>query len=185
MLAMNSVPGEVIRCNAHLLNLTVQDAFNEAERLGVSLVQLRERCRKISQFFHKSNVVDDLRRECQKLGINKMLKTDVPTRWNSCYDMMERLLELQSPVTTVFQQFPVDEVRGTNKRQLTPEEWECVRRLVTLLGPLYRATTILSSNSYPTLSLVHLVWSSTILDLNDEIKKPNQPQMVIDAGQVK
>ena len=97
---------------------------------------------------------------------------------------MERLLELQSPITIVLQQSPDDQVRATNKRQLTPQEWDLVRRLVKLLRPLYDATSILSSNSYPTLSLVHLVWSSTILDLNEEIKQDGQPQMISDVAQV-
>ena len=98
--------------------------------------------------------------------------------------MMERLLELQAPITVVLQQSPDDQVRATNKRQLTPQEWDLVSRLVKLLRPLYNATSILSSNSYPTLSLVHLVWSSTILDLHDELKQDGQPQMIIDVAQV-
>ena len=55
---------------------------------------------------------------------------------------------------------------------------------VQLLRPLYDATSILSANSYPTLSLVHMVWSMTILAVDDEIKKDHQVQMVVEAGQV-
>ena len=40
---MSCIPGDMIRCNAHLLNLPIQDTS---------------------------------------------LKTDIPSRWNSCYDMM-------------------------------------------------------------------------------------------------
>ena len=97
---------------------------------------------------------------------------------------MVRILELQGPITRVFQQSEDAEVRATNHRQLTPEEWENVRRVVSLLKPIYEATNILSANSYPTLSLVHLVWSSIILELNDEIKRDNQPAMVVEAAQV-
>ena len=32
---MENVPGEVIRCNAHLLNLAVQDSFDEAQQRGI------------------------------------------------------------------------------------------------------------------------------------------------------
>lgn len=182
--AMEMVQGEVIRCNAHSLNLAVQDAFAAAQARGVELVNLQERCRNISTFFQKSNVVDDLRRECDKAGIDCSVKTDVSNRWNSCYDMMVRLLELQGPITIVFQQSDDPEVRATNKRQLTPEEWENVRRVVQLLKSIYEATNILQANSYPTLSLVHLVWSSIILDLNEQIEEKNQPAMVIEAAQV-
>lgn len=73
--------------------------------------------------------------------------------------MMQRLLELRDPVAVVLRNHPDPEVRV---RELSAEEWELLGGLVRILGPVFDATTIISGDAYPTLSLVLVLYKGMI-----------------------
>ncbi|KAH7976395.1 hypothetical protein HPB52_013055 [Rhipicephalus sanguineus] len=75
------------------------------------------------------------------------LVQDVPTRWNSEFAMLARLLKLKTAVT-------IDLTENDSVENLRNGEWRQVSAFVTVLQPVEEATTAACAESYPTLSLV-------------------------------
>lgn len=71
---------------------------------------------------------------------------DVPTRWNSEYAMMERLVELCAPISL--------KLCESDVYNLSSREWKLMAAAVKVLQPQDQATTELCADRYPTLSQV-------------------------------
>ena len=72
---------------------------------------------------------------------------DVPTRWNSTYEMLKRAYALR---VTIEVYVPTDEKLVLC--QISSSEWDNVRDLVSMLKPLKDATVYLSGSAYITIS---------------------------------
>lgn len=71
----------------------------------------------------------------------------VPTRWNSKYEMLERMKKLRTPLSQVLS-------NCTTMSGLTGIEWKQIHDIIIVLKPLYEATLISCGAKYPTLSSV-------------------------------
>lgn len=83
-------------CYRHRINLIVKNALALPE-----LSKVIAKGRKLVTFFHQSSSVTDLLMSKQQILLAENLRghtliMDCPTRWNSTYSMLERLLE-QTP----------------------------------------------------------------------------------------
>ena len=76
----------------------------------------------------------------------KKLTSACPTRWNSTYLMISRLLEVRSYVTDVLQQMEWDNMPNS--------EWKTLESLRDLLEPFARYTDLTSAEEFTTLSMV-------------------------------
>jgi len=74
--------------------------------------------------------------------------SDVKTRWNSTYFMLDRLKMIGNLVTTDF-------VKQVGLENLTPSEWNDVLLLVEFLQPFYETTRSLEGQTYPSLSIAY------------------------------
>jgi hypothetical protein len=82
------------------------------------------------------------------LGLPQLkLKQECVTRWNSKYDMLERLVSVKDAVSSVVAS--VKTVRG-----LSASEWEMAEEYVKLFKPFKVLTATMSSAIYPNLSMV-------------------------------
>ncbi|XP_046568649.1 E3 SUMO-protein ligase ZBED1-like [Haliotis rubra] len=89
----------------------------------------------------------------QKLDLKTLkLIGDVPTRWNSTYDMLQRYLEQQAAVfaTLIDIRRNVKDLVTLNDDDITK-----IEKIIQVLKPLKTVTTLMCSQKNPTVSLIH------------------------------
>ena len=163
--ALDSMNVLRLACAGHTLNLAVQKAL-QIPQVSTPLA----RCRKLVSHFHKSRVDSD---EFKK---NQLMFSDVPkhklihdviTRWNSTYDMIERVCEQQLPISSVLLQHR----DSLMHLELLPSEWRVLEDILKLLRPFKIATAHLSGEKYPTISalgpLLHEIQCKTVIQDDD------------------
>lgn len=150
-----------IGCFAHTLNLVVQTATKEISDV---LVQVKS----IVEYFNRSTQGQNKLATTQKqlnLPILK-LKQDVPTRWNSTYDMLQRIIQVKDAVITTIALLRPD----LNIKQ---EDWEVIEEVLPLLKPFYEVTIEISAEKNVTLSKV-IVFNNLIQDFLRKYFSQNQ-----------
>ena len=104
----------------------------------------------MGHFKHSTKASTDLKRTQQEMNTPQhQLIQDVRVRWNSTHDMAERLLEQKWTVSKV-----LDESNNQDLN-ISAKDWKVMESLVHVLGPFKTATTKLSGQNYPTLSLLY------------------------------
>lgn len=143
-------------CVAHTLNLAVKDCIDkettnlEDSVTNTQLTELLSKCRSIVGHFKHSTKSSYALKEMQTRLQQDLLKLkqDVRTRWNSTFYMLERLLKLKVPLSATL---PLLDSPPSN---LNSNEWLLIEDVVMLLQPFEKITTIVSGESYPTLSCI-------------------------------
>ncbi|XP_044127313.1 E3 SUMO-protein ligase ZBED1-like [Bufo gargarizans] len=153
-----------VKCFAHTLNLASQRALKQVATLS----RLLGRVRRISTFFHRSTRASHCLKEKQKcLGLkNHKLITDVATRWNSAYDMVERFLEQQPAVCATLLS---PEVRRGESDLCTLNETDVsnAEDAVSALKPMKDATMLMSEERNPTVSLIAPINAQLLQSMTD------------------
>lgn len=155
-----------IKCFAHTLNLATQAGLSVPR-----VTRLLGRVRRVVAFFHRSPTATSVLASKQKALLNKCGNEhkpimDVATRWNSSLDMIERHLEQQPAVAAALLSADV----RRNAREIDTLDNSDIRDaedIVSLLKSLKTATTVLSDEKTPTVSL--------IMPLKHMIKKSMAP----------
>ncbi|XP_041375019.1 zinc finger BED domain-containing protein 4-like [Gigantopelta aegis] len=139
-----------IGCYAHTLNLAAQKG------LKVNAVsRILARVRHVVSFFHRSTTATALLKEKTKqLGLkNVKLLQDVPTRWNSACDKLERFLEMQPAIYDVLVAKEIhSNVNGIST--LSEADITIAEDIVACLLPLKAITTVLCTEKMPTVSII-------------------------------
>lgn len=132
-----------IRCCAHILNLVVQDGLNKIEKC---LVKIREAVKYLRKSPGRLLKFGEI---ATQLGIStaRSLCTDVKTRWNSTYRMLDSALHYKKA-------FGGYALRDSNFEWKPEEiEWEKAKKVCKLLEVFNDATDVFSGTSYPTANL--------------------------------
>ena len=115
---------------------------------------LIDKCRKIAASYHQSNILSDLLKSKQALlGLksNEIIQ-DVPTRWNSTYLMMQRILEQVDAINEVFGD------KSFRKKYdhllIGDDELAMLKDSKDIFQYFYQATTELSGSKYATISII-------------------------------
>ena len=136
--AFRELKWERISCFGHNLNLAVKAALNVKQ-----VEDIFNKCRKIATYFRKSAVAKNVLSEKQKAllpGLNaaKTLIRDIPTRWNSSFDMLERVCELTPAIHAALSD---PRVKNAGSRSLlTSEDEVIVEAVIKVLKPFKDAT---------------------------------------------
>ncbi|XP_065323365.1 zinc finger BED domain-containing protein 4-like [Gordionus sp. m RMFG-2023] len=137
-LAMKNGKFQSVSCFAHSLQLVAQAAILSQR----SIIDMLARVRKIVGHFKHSSIAQNCLKEIQirlSLAQHKLIQ-DVPTRWDSTYYMLERLIEQKRAV----QLFIID---NPNLGNLSLYEWELAERVIDVLEPIQRVTKEISTES--------------------------------------
>ncbi|KAL4142806.1 hypothetical protein QTP88_005205 [Uroleucon formosanum] len=115
-------------CVAHTLNLSI----NEAIKGNIDINQILKKCRTIVGHFKHSSYANGKLREFQ-LQMNLLIlkvKQDIVTRWNSSLIMIERLIDIKTPLSATMSSPP----RAPD--YLNASEWEIILDCIHILKPL-------------------------------------------------
>ena len=144
----------------------VKDSIKKSK----DLVDILKKCKTIVTFFHRSTVAFNKLKTAQKQN-NPTLKPlsligNVETRWNSQYDMLSRLLQVQHAINTVLCQRGMPDI-------VTNSEWSRIEEYCDLLGLFKQATLLMTVEVSPTLcryiSSINYLRKSLSCRINDTI----------------
>jgi hypothetical protein len=141
-----------ISCGAHTLQLCVKDGFNLVDRFK----EVIKKGSKIVQRFNHSNLATSTLSEKQwQLCLNEqILIQNCPTRWNSTYNMCERLVSNRNAIVSVLADRSITKLNTVLKFEMSEHDWLTMDNIIKLLKSLQLATTALCSETGVTISLV-------------------------------
>lgn len=162
-----------VRCIAHTLNLASQKAL-KVDKVSELLVKVR----KLVTFFHKSPKATEILREMKiQLHLpNHKLIHDVSTRWNSSLEMLERFGEQQPAVLNTLLSRKIK--RGEATARLTEDDMAMIPDVIKLMSPLEVATTLLSEEKKPTLSMISPIQAKLLKHFQPEESDPLETSMM-------
>lgn len=135
-----------LSCFAHTLQLVVNDAVKNS-----LILPIIDKSKSIVRAFKMSTVATEiLRNEQSKLNKPKLkLIQEVPTRWNSLYFMIKRLLEVGDALAIA-----ISKVETINISYFTSEEIKVLKDVVEVMGHFQEITEDISGENYVTVSLI-------------------------------
>ncbi|XP_078495159.1 LOW QUALITY PROTEIN: E3 SUMO-protein ligase ZBED1-like [Ciona intestinalis] len=140
-----------LSCFVHTLQLCVKAGLDIP---AVSRMRVGAR-RLVNHFKHSSKATAALREKQFSLRPGKTvldLITECPTRWNSTFDMFDRLLSLQWCIRAVLTDFKITKPSVASSLQMSSSQ-----SLVHVLKPLKIATTMMSASKYPSILWIYPV----------------------------
>ena len=138
-----------ILCSAHLLQTAARHAIDNCRPVQKLLASGR---RLVGHFKHSNQATEMLLSRQKQLGESPLkLVQDVPTRWNSSFYMLERLLKLKLALHAVFQN---DVHKKFRDLIMDDRQWKLAEEFVDVMRPQETATSILGGQKYVTASLV-------------------------------
>ncbi|XP_047518984.1 E3 SUMO-protein ligase ZBED1-like [Pieris napi] len=141
LAAVRSTTWRHFSCFAHDINLVV---FHSLTTIQDEL----EKVKAIVQYFKHSSYADHKLKAMQaqlELPLLK-LKQSVVTRWNSTYDMLERILKIKDAVVSTLA------IEQPKLNTLSPEDWKMLEETCNILKVFYEITTEISSEQIVSIS---------------------------------
>ena len=131
-----------VRCCAHILNLVVQDGLSK-------IVDITNNIRESVEFVNRSEGRALLFAEiAQQLRIpGKKLLYDCRTRWNATFEMLNCAIKFRDVFPRFQDREPLYDFCPS------PDDWDKVEKVCSILEKFWTATHIMSGTDYPTSNL--------------------------------
>ncbi|XP_046805012.1 LOW QUALITY PROTEIN: zinc finger BED domain-containing protein 4-like [Lucilia cuprina] len=145
--AMNLTNFLHINCSVHQLQLCIKNALNLKEIQGLIATN-----RKLVSHFNHSLLAKEKLSNIQKNKLNQKplgVIQDCPTRWNSTYYMMERLLKIKDSIILYLNNY--------EQLSITLDDWKIMEKCVNILKPFEEVTRELSSSTISISSVIPLI----------------------------
>jgi hypothetical protein len=143
-----------IRCFAHILNLA----------LAAVLFEVKPELESVRKYVKKLKLSSLLLWDLQSICENPTNPTDAlkylmpilncPTRWNSTFLMLDRILYLKVGLLQIFPKMSNAAPRDEPLLPIESSEWALFQILSDFLAPFFDMTVMVSGQKYPTLSSV-------------------------------
>jgi len=149
----NDCNWQSLPCCAHRLQLCLLAGLkiNAIDKLIGAVKKI------VSHFSHSVVATEALKNKQQQMNITaKKLINSCPTRWNSTYEMLQRVLKLRWPVTAVLSDDTITK-RSDRYLDLKTEQWKLTEDLVAVLEPFTIATTFFSYEENVSISSVFAI----------------------------
>lgn len=131
-------------CFAHTLNLAVQKGLKDIEVVTSKVKSI------VTYFKQSSHGQKRLNETQEQMGLPVLkLKQDVITRWNSTFEMLNRILTIKDAVISTLALLQAEDVETLNQY-----EWSVVERSVEVLKIFLEVTNEVSAEKYVTLSSI-------------------------------
>ena len=148
-----------IGCAAHKLHLVVSAALGIDKVTNTPVSKCVAACsRLVGHFSHSALATSELMKRQKAMDGNKAptkLIQFCKTRWNSVYDMFQRVVELRWPVTAVLSDRNIVKLTDAKTLDMRDEHWTLMEELLPILQPLQIATALFSAEESTSASTVY------------------------------
>lgn len=161
-----------LSCFAHDINLIVHCGLDKIETVVTKIKDI------VSYFKRSSHALAKLQ-EYQKQTGNPIvkLKQDCLTRWNSTFDMFDRILRIKEPIIAT-----LAILNNTELNSLTPNEWQVVDKSKELLKIFYDVTVEISAEKNISISKKIIMVRAMFKVIQTFINDTNLPRKVLNIA---
>lgn len=161
-------------CAAHTIQLAINKGFDETPLFKKTIAA----CSKLVGHFKHSYAATNYLKEkqaLQDLPQHKLIQR-CSTRWNSTYDMFERISEQRWAVTAVLSDRTMTKINDARVLELRDDHWILIEESLPALKPLKIATTAVSSEESVSFSSIVPIIISLI---NNHLSPKNDESAVL------
>ena len=152
-----------LHCAAHKLQLciTASMGMDKVSSHPISKC-VSAAARLVGHFAHSPMAVGELMKKQAAMNPEEQprkLIQHCKTRWNSVFDMFQRLVDLRWPVCAVLSDRNIVKLSDAKTLELRDEHWQLMADLLPVLKPLQIATSVMSTECTPSASTLYpMLW---------------------------